>query len=396
MKKIRNPIKRFFQTRSEQQTEQQLIWLDQLNTIVSDYTSITDTPEVQMALERISELVGSMTIHLKRNTDKGDERIVDGLSRKIDIEPCTTMTRSIWMQAIVRNMLVYGNCIVLPTYTQEGYVDELNILDMRTISYVEKNGRYQIKTADGVRFDHDEVLHFRLNPRINKPWIGRGYQVYLRDIAKQLNVSRKTITEYMENRIMPSVVIKVDALTEEMTEQEGKESIYERYVKRTSAGQPFIIPADLIDIMTIDPVSLKDVAVDSTIDIGKETVASIFGVPSFLLGVGDFDEKEFNHFVRTRIMPIGKIISEELTKKLLYSPDMYFKFNPRSLYAYDTLELASVGADMFTKGVMTGNEVRDWIDLGHKDGLDELMLLENYIKLEDIGNQGKLKKGDDD
>ena len=74
------------------------MWLGDSNTgdiLCSGYTSLAHNPEIVAAVDTIARLIGSMTIHLMANTDAGDIRIKDGLSRKVDVDPARGMPRSI-------------------------------------------------------------------------------------------------------------------------------------------------------------------------------------------------------------------------------------------------------------------------------------------------------------
>ncbi len=157
-----------------------------------------------------------------------------------------------------------------------------------------------------------------------------------------------------------------------------------------------MLPADIMNVNSIKPLSLTDLAIKDGVELDRKSVAAIFGVPGFLLGVGSFSRDEFNVFVSTVLRPLAQVIEQELTKKLLYSTERYFRFNARSLYAYDLKDLASIGNSEYTAGLMTGNEVRDWIGLPPKDNLDQLVMLENYIPADKIGDQKKLNGDDED
>ena len=200
----------------------------------------------------------------------------------------------------------------------------------------------------------------------------------------------------MSKKWKPSIVIKVDGQADEISTEKGRRNLLNSYVSSDNAGEPWIIPAELMDVQTIKPLSLEDLAISDSVQLDRRSVAAAFGVPAFLLGLGEYKQDEYNGFIRRTIIPLATGIAQELTKKLLTSEEMYFKFSTRRLYSYSLTELAQVGDDQFIRGIMTGNEVRDWLDLSPKSGLDELVILENYIPQGMIGDQKKLKGDNND
>ena len=222
------------------------------------------------------------------------------------------------------------------------------------------------------------------------PWMGTGYQLALADVANNLKQAAATEKGFMSSKWKPSIIVKVDALTEEFASPDGRKKLLESYAMSGEAGEPWLIPAEAFSVEQVKPLTLSDLALADFVKLDKQTVATILGVPPFVLGVGDFKREAWNSFISTRIMPLAQNIQQELTRKLLYSNDLYFRFNSRSLYNYDLKDMAAIADDQYIRGIMTGNEVREWIGLSPMDGLDELIILENYIPRGMIGDQKKL------
>ena len=358
------------------------------------YTSLAHNPEVTTAVDTIARLIGSMTIHLMENTENGDIRVRNELSRKVDIDPNQYMTRSAFVQWIVKTMMLdgNGNAVVYPE-TRRGILRDLRPIPAAFASFVQDGWGYKV-IIDGRQYGPDDVLHFVLNPGSFYPWLGEGYRVALSDVANNLKQAAATEKGFMSSKWKPSIIVKVDSLTDEFSSPEGRRKLLEDYVETTEAGEPWMIPADQFSVEQVRPLTLSDLALADFVQLDKRTVAAILGVPPFVLGVGDFHREAWNNFISSTIMPIARAIEQELTRKLLVSPNWFFRFNVRSLYNYELRDMAQVADDQFVRGIMTGNEVRDWIGMPPLEGLNELVILENYIPRGMIGEQNKLN-GDD-
>lgn len=362
-----------------------------------NYVNLKESPEVRTCIDKIADLVSNMTIHLMENTDKGDIRVINELSKKIDINPNSLMTKKTWLYNIVHNLLSTGNAYVFPIFNAEGYILELIPLNSDLVGFKKNDDEFKyILTYQGKEYSSDEIIHFVLNPDNKNPYTGKGYAVNLKDLNETLKLSRDIRKIFMKGKYLPNIIVKVDGDTEELTTAEGRDEIERRYLNRAESGQPWIIPADLLEIQQIKPLTLNDIAVNESVELDKTTVASIFGLPKYFLGVGEFDKDEFNTFINTKVMGIAKIIEQTLTKYLIIKPEWYFKCNPRSLYSYNIVELSNIGKDLYSAGLILGNEVRDWLGMTPLPELNKLVILENYIPVADIGNQSKLKGGEKD
>lgn len=357
------------------------------------YTSLSDNPEIMTACRKIASLISSMPIMLMENGNSGDTRIFNELSRKLDIEPNKNMTRRTWMESIVMNMLLYGKGnSVAKVYTSRGYITSIEPISASRVSFIPSatdTRNYQI-VIDGKSYDPNDVLHFVDNPDKYYPWLGKGTTVILKDVANNLKQASATKKGFMSSKWKPSIIVKVDAMTDEFSSPEGRQRLLESYVKSADVGEPWLIPAEQFDVTTVKPLSLSDLAISDSVTIDKRTVASILGVPPFVLGVGEYDQKAWNSFISNTVRIIAQEIEQELTKKLILNPKWYVKFNILSLMNWDLQTIADVFGKLSDRGFVTGNEVRDRIGMSPAEGLDEFRILENYIPYDMSALQKKL------
>lgn len=361
---------------------------------VPGYSRLIDSPDVMAAVGGLADIVSNATIQLMRNTADGDVRVRNELSRFMDLHPYRLGSRKDLVSWIVCTMCSAssGSAFVLPR-TNGGLLADL--LPMPGAVAVASGDGYMV-SWEGRNYAASDVLHFKLRPNPARPWDGMGLTACLRDVTGNLRQAAATKKGFLSDKWKPSVIVKVDALADEFADERGRKRLIDEYISGQDAGAPWVIPAELMEVQQVKPLSLNDLALSDSVTLDKREIASIVGVTPYMLGVGSYSDNDHNHMIKTRVMSIANIIAAELSKKLLISDDLYFKFSARRLYSYSIKELADVADQQYVRGIMSGNEVRDWLELSPVKGLDERVILENYIPAGMVGEQKKLIQGGSD
>lgn len=354
------------------------------------YTPLSQNEEIRRCVYKIADLVSDMTIMLMQNGTNGDIRLKNELAKKIDVYPNRDMTRKNFIHKIVTDMLLNGNSVVYP-YIKDGLIDDLRILQSASLLFDVTNDGYQIRYKSKL-FYPDEVLHFVLNPDDDYPFKGQGYTKMITQTVNNLLQANATKKGFLQSKWKPSLIISIQADTEELQDPELRSKILGSYTDTTSTGEPWLIPAGEIDVKTVQPLTLNDLAIQDSITLDIKTIAACFGIPAFMVGIGEFNKDEYNNFISTTIMGIAMIIQQELSKKLLYSPDMYFKFNPKSLMQYNLTEQVQFVKELVAGGMLNRNEGRTEFDYApvDVDGMNDYIVLENYVPVDKVGDQKKL------
>jgi HK97 family phage portal protein len=362
------------------------------------YTSLDKDPTIATACQKVAEMVGLVTWHLMENTENGDRRIKNELSRKIDINPNNYMVRADFFEAIAMNLLLYGNgnAVVRP-HTEGGYLRDLEVIPAERVSFMQDTVTgygYKI-LIDGITYDPSDLLHFRLFPDKQFPWLGTGIKVSIKDVADNLKQASHTEKAFMSSEYKPPIIVKIQGVGQELASPDGRKKIVDDYLVTTGKGEPWVLPAEQMEVSSVKPLTLQDLAIADTVKLNKEAAASIVGVPSFMIGIGEFNQKQYNNFIQTTVRHIVEKIQQTLTKGLILSPNWYIRGNYWTLLDWDITTITSVFTALGDRGWVSGNEARDRLNLEPHEGLDEFKVLENYIPADMSGNQSKLNGGND-
>ena len=146
-----------------------------------------------------------------------------------------------------------GNAVVRP-HTEDGYLRDLEIIPPSRFQLMPDptapNYRYWIY-IDGIPYDPRDLIHFAINPDKNYPWKGTSFRVAIRDVAENLHQAAKTEKAFNASKWKPPMIVKVDGMSEEFQSAEGREAIVKDYVETADIGQPWVIPAQQMEVTSV-------------------------------------------------------------------------------------------------------------------------------------------------
>ncbi len=368
-----------------------LFWLPPGEILPLGYTPISKNEDVQKCAHILADLVSDMTIKLMENGENGDKRVENELSRKIDIEPNKHMTRKQFIYNIVKDMVITGNK-VCAVKTRGPLIDDIIPWSSSSVSFINLSENSYKISHNGQIFEPEDVIHFALNPSSECPYIGEGFTASIKQTVLDLVQAQATKSAFLKSEWKPSLIITTSSEDEAMLTEEGRKKILSSYVSKTEQGEPWIIPAGEIDVKTVTPLTLNDLAIADNMSLDKRAIARGFGIPPFLIGVGEFNKDAYNNFIATTILSIAMVIEQVLTKSLLYAKNLYFKFNINSLMQYNLSEKISYVKEMVGGGIINRNEARNELGKSPVDveGMNDYVVLENYVPVARLGDQKKL------
>jgi HK97 family phage portal protein len=352
------------------------------------YTRMCDVPEVVTAITAIADIIAGTPLNIVDVQGKTDSK--SELSRLINTSPSAHMTRHTWMSGLISTLLLHGdgNAVIVP-HTSGGRLVGLEPIAAARVGYLPIGYADYTITIDGMPRDPDELCHIVYNPDSIYLWKGRGVTVSLRQLARNLSQAADTTEAFLKSEWKPSLIVKVDAISEEFATPEGRQRLTEEYIRPAEPGAPWILPAEQIDVKEIRPLSLSDLAISDSVKLGRKGVASLLGVPSFLLGEGTYSPGEWNNFIQTKVRAVMSTIEQSLTRALL-DDGRKIEFDWWTLTQHDYEQISRILLNGASQGFVNGDEWRGHMHLPPA-GLTEYRVLENYIPADKAGDQKKLK-----
>lgn len=266
-------------------------------------------------------------------------------------------------------------------------VDDAGVLGTHNCIYYYYVNPY---TGEASIFYNHEMLHF-------KTWdttdglLGIPVKDRLRAMIDGMNASSEFESNLYKNGLTAKMVMTFSSNLDDKRIAEIQKKFADRLTGPQAAGKVIPIPEGL-ELKALNN-SLADSQFEELRRYSSRQIAAAFGVQ--LYSLNDFQDLHYSTFEASQLAFLDslsyrlKMYEEELNSKLLTPKEeeegYYYKFNEKALLRMDSKTQSEVLSNYVDHGVYTHNEARDFLDMPHKEGGDELLVNGSYVPVAQAG-----------
>ena len=319
--------------------------------------------------ELISNSIASMDISVK---NKKTRHKID-LYRLNNIFYKNKLTKFNLLKNLVLDLLLYGNGYAKIEKASDGSAVGLTYLPAAEVSaFFNDNVDDTYFTYKGKRYLPSDLIHIYKNSY--NGYIGVGIIQFARRSLDLANAAEDSALDFYDSGLNINGILHA---TEPMRKQQGQEALKALtgalQPSANSGGRIRFLPFDLkLEALSI---SAEDAQMIETRGFNVEDIARYFNVPVSLLTENNQNaEAVMLQFLTQCLTPFIVLIEDELNRKLITDPDLYFDFDERTLIRTDMKSMAVYIKTLTDAGIMTANEARELLGLPPKEGADDLVI----------------------
>lgn len=291
-------------------------------------------------------------------------------------EPNPYMCGQTFLEKLTTQLCLNNNAFVLICRDENGYPQELyNIPCVSAEAKYDSEYRLYIKftNRNGRTMTHPytDIIHIRQDFNSNDIF-GDSPKKVLEELMEVVSTTDQGIKKAIENGALIRWLLKFTSnmRTEDIRKQ-TKEFVTSFLDTKENVGAAGVDAK--VDAQQIDP---KDYVPNAAvIDRTTQRIYSFFNTNDKIVQ-SNYNEDEWNAYYESEIEPLAMQLSSEFTRKLFTRKER--GFGNKIVFTANNLQYASMSTKlglqaMVDRGAMTANEWREVLNLGPKEGGDELI-----------------------
>jgi HK97 family phage portal protein len=346
-------------------------------------------PEVRACVDFLSRNIGQLPLHAYERVSETDRQRLTSNTLTSTLEnPAPGVTRTRWLTELVSDLAVHGNSYHVKVRSGDQLalvrippeMIEIEGSWLRPETYVVKGTRSQTYTRD-------QMVHIVFGYNPTDPRVGLSPLETLRNLLAEQSAAGKYREAYWKNAARMGGVIErpVGAPSWSDTARARFKADWDASNTGTNASGKTAILEEGMSFKS-SSFSARDSQYLETFQLTREVVATAYGIPIGLLGLGSFTyaslSEQHRQLYADCLAPWLVLIQEELEQQLLpefVTSGVYLEFNIDAKLQGSLLERAQIFQATVGAPYVTRNEARAKLNLPSIEGGDELVTPLNVL-----------------